>query len=215
MESFEQRKNQYFNKLKENIEIVEQMTNNDNSDKENNKKTLEMLLMPTTEQELQFDNLMIDFMSDMRSLTDDIVNDNVKDIDLSICEVVKFYAKIIVVLKNEDNTMIEELKNALGDLRNPKAIAKLYYELIVAFGSNPDETVESIMTEAGFDVDDELSLLQFQIYLNKANEITNSKQSEKFDVNNPVQIEFLSEFTKEFNRIYKSGIKKIKVNLKV
>jgi len=99
VESFEQRRNKYFDKLKSNLEVVEKLTEDENS---NNKKIVEILLMPTTEKELEFANLCFDFILNVISLVECMDSQEEKDVDLSNSMTIKLFIDVINALKNEN-----------------------------------------------------------------------------------------------------------------
>lgn len=214
MQDFDQRRNEYFNKLKSNVDVVQQVISDSNSGEKISKKGLEIFLMPKTEKELQFANLLFDLTLDSMSLFEDVINGNIKEIDLSHCEAINLYISIITALKNEDYSKIEKFKNSSIDMNNPKRRAKIIYELIVAFPSKYEEILERLLTETGFYINDEKSLLQFQIYLDEANKIIDDMAIKEFDIDDPDQIEFFSEFTEEFHKLYNCGIKNNQKKLK-
>jgi len=205
VESFEQRRNEYFDKLKSNLEVVEKLTEDENS---NNKKIVEILLMPTTEKELEFANLCFDFILNVISLVECMDSQEEKDVDLSNSMTIKLFIDVINALKNENISKIEDYKSGIDGIENPEVGAQLYYDSLVIHTSKYyNDAMDKIITETGFDPNDKLSLLQFEIYLNKACEITKQNENKNFDIENQTQFEYFIGFFKKFHELCSLGEK--------
>ena len=205
MKSFEERKEEYLIKVRNNVEFLEDIS-------EKNPEMLEMLIMPNTEKELELCNSIFDFFSDFASILEDMAYNNMKETDIENNDFIKIYVELINALKANDNSIIEEFKNKFNkDMSNPTFAANYLYNLIILFTGYPEEAMEVIANKVGLDIDNEVDLLKLKVYLNKFRKfndnVSNSTQVESLDPNNEEQIKFFNELVKEFHKIYISNIK--------
>jgi len=201
METFEDRKRNYLNGLNEHIDILVSLVN-----KEHNKMT-EIILDPKNDGELMVANATIQMIIDMKELVENIEDGMVKPIDMKSSYVVNLFIRIIKALMSRNQ---EEVNNCYLELKdtNIKDAAKLIYEMMVVFVVDPDKTIEYIANESGFNIDNEVDAARFQLYLQKANEITNKKKAidtENIDANDEMQINEYVAFTNELHKLCEEG----------
>lgn len=91
-----------------------------------------------------------------------------------------------------------------------KEASRFLYEMFVLFVCDFDRTIEVIGIGSGFDLDDNLSMLQLKMCLNNANGITNGiKSNYDYNTNNfkdEKSINDFIEFTNEFHRLTEEGL---------
>lgn len=212
MKDFEQRKIEYFKKLKENPELLDSIMKKTEEDNENNIRLTEIILDPKNERELDIAEMTYTFGSDMLSMMEDAFSDNLETIPLEDNLAVKYFVGIIKDAKENKNVNGESAKKT-NDKESKtidvKEAARLAYDSFVGFFSEPEETVEYIARQCGFDLDDSIQLMQFQLYLNKA-KLTLDKTnptSRLVDDLSDEQVKEGKEFVDEFHRIYMSNKK--------
>ena len=84
----------------------------------------------------------------------------------------------------------------------------MIFELLTVFVSDPDKSIRNIATRCGFDMNDELDMLLFQSYLDRAQDITNTIPALPCDVRNLEEkyILKLEEFNNEFSKLCEENI---------
>ena len=202
MDDFNERKEEYFKKLREDVDIISSLMQS-----EGNIKTKQIILNPQTPQELEMAEATYKTISDLKNLLFDIMNGDVKPLDVNNCFVVDYFARLIKALVDCNQDEVNRCYLELSDM-GVKEAAKLVYEMMVVFASNPEEAIDYIINKSGFNDADELQMLQFQLYLEKAKEITNSRKAmdiNNVDVDDEKQVKEYIDFSDEFHRLCEEG----------
>lgn len=207
MGEFEERRKIYFDNLRKNPEVLNKLMEK----KENqNKRAMKIILLPRTERELDLAEAMYLMISDLVRLVNDIVMDRVNKVELEESTAIGILIKLINALKENDTISVDKIKSELNDITDSKETAKIIYDLLVSFVGNGIESFNYIARECNVDLNDELSIMQFQLYLNQANEILNGKSPNNLDitdidVENSSQVEQIVEVAKEFHKLCEAG----------
>ena len=210
MESYEERLKNYFERLSNNTEILIALAN------KNNQKTVEILLLPKNEKELELADATLTFIEDTIGIVENAMEGNLKSIDPETSVMVNLYADIIKSLKENGKVDEEVMKKYISKDSSINEVALFVYESLVAFTVNPERTLECIINKSGFEgVDDELAVLQFKLLLAKAaamaNELkensTNSiKSANLYDMTDEKAVNDMIEFSREFHKLYVNGL---------
>lgn len=215
MKSFKERKIDYLNRLRLNIDVAEKILYDEEYQKyfELNPNSAHNFLMPTTEEELKFANLCLCFVIDLVSFVEDLNNDNVEKIDIENSELLKFYVESINAIKNRDEARIKGLRYIYANRNLDEIGAKLFYEENVVFKTQAIDFVDQVQKKSGFKTKyDKLETLQFRMLLNELTKITTSQDVKKSKVTD--NLDDYAKFVCEFHKLYNNGIKNKKTNEK-
>lgn len=162
MKNFEERKMEYFQRLKKYSEFILNLTK-----EQQNEIIVEVLLNPKNEKELEFGNYYLMFIEETKQLIANLSSNNIDEINPEESVYVEYLSSIINALYNN----VDEIKkiNKTYMENNGKLLAKVLYEMIVITITNPEGLSESICKRCNFDIEDEFQVMQFQILMNKAN----------------------------------------------
>ena len=203
---FDEKLKKYYDRLRENPELLENIMKNSK-----NQNSLDIMLLPNNEKELRVAEAAFNLMEDILKVIEDAYYGELKTIDIEDCAFANMFVNIINALKNKDKEKLNEIEEWLTKNVDMKTSAKLIYEMVVVFAQNPEEFAESIASKCGFDLEDELSMLQFQLYMSKASEYSN-KANKNVDLSNldnltDKKVDSIVEFTNEFHNAYLEGLK--------
>ena len=205
MDNFNDELKKYYDRLRDNIELVQKLTENKDNTQYN-----KLLQTPQNEKELSIANVSLTYLIDILAITESMLYGYSQKIDLNNNLAIDFFVKLINGLKNNDyEAALQELKKI-----DTKTSAKLMYDFLTGFLSNPKETVNIVAKKTGFDFDDELSSMQFQLFLNEANTkisaITSPNSEETIDVllNNDEKSKKYLEMMKHFHILCTNGLGK-------
>lgn len=204
MENFEKRKEEYFDKLRTNPELISGMLSKGEDEK--SKKMLTLLLTPKNEEELEQAEAVYQFMCDLSSVIERIITGDIKEIPLEQNECLDLYATIINTIKsgNEDEDYI---KGILQKKYDGVSVAKFLYDSLVSLLGNAEETVIYWSEKCGINLEDPIEAAQFQIYFERAREIFDNKTPDvsNVDVDDSEQLKQFIEFAKEFHTLSEEG----------
>ena len=200
-EVFNKRKQNYFSKLRKNIWVLNKLIddNKENID-ENAKRTLEILLDPKNYDELNLAEALYSITFDMISLMNRLSDGTVKEIPFEENDGIKLFIDIINKLKNKCKT-----ENVTMTI---EPTAKMIYGFLVGFAEDTEGTIMYVADKTGFDLEDDLQMQQFMLYLEKAQAIFNSKSNKTNSVNempSKKDIEELTKFSNEFHKLCEDG----------
>jgi len=203
MTNFEQRREKYFNMIKSKPEILDKIIS-DNNNSEKGQKSLEVLLTPRNERELDAAEILYSMTSDTIILVDKIYNDEIEEIPLEENKGINAYVRIIKELKEGK----DEAK-LYTDKTSPKEFAEILYGFIIGFVSNGEDIVEYIGTKSGFDMTDDFEQKQFSVYFDKARRIMDSKNASQKDLNECTDEEVANArlMAEEFHKCIEEGQK--------
>ena len=146
MGDFETRKKNYEKMLTENSELVLNICSNTKDS-----KLLEIILDPKNEQDLDYAESAVMIFIDLMRLIQGVVDEQVKEIDVEDSISLKLYIDIINAQKNNDQEKIEEIKEHLKCNMDIKETAILTYEMMTVLAQNPEESMEYIIDNCGFE----------------------------------------------------------------
>ena len=205
MGDFETRKKNYEKMLTENSELVLNICSNTKDS-----KLLEIILDPKNEQDLDYAESAVMIFIDLMRLIQGVVDEQVKEIDVEDSISLKLYIDIINAQKNNDQEKIEEIKEHLKCNMDIKETAILTYEMMTVLAQNPEESMEYIIDNCGFDVDNSLDLARFQLHMTKAGETINSClngfDAKSFNPNDESQVKALVEYANAFHALVEDGL---------
>lgn len=197
MKSFEERRNDYYNRLRKYSKMIMELTKN-----KKNEKLVETLLNPQNEKELEFGNYYIMYIEDSISISVNAACDNVIEINPEDSIYVEYLSDIIKAVYN--NASIEEMKEINNKyMENDwKLLTEVLYQMLVLTITNPEGLAEAIYKKCGFNFDDELEVMKFKILMNKASE---QLQPSIFPVTEEKINEFIS-FVRHYHEFCINGI---------
>ena len=201
MKSFEEKKQEYMECLRQNTFILSNI-------KTDNPDIVGIILDPKTERELLIAQSIITFTTDSIDLMENLSDIKVSDEDFENSISINLFVSIIYALKENDKAEIERIKNYLSTNIDPEYAARMMYDFIIVFGCDMQRSIDEIAKRSGFDLEDELSRLQFINYLAKANEINNSNKKKDFDLSNNDLVDSSIKMINIFHEIYESKKKK-------
>lgn len=201
MKSFEEKKQEYMECLRQNTFILSNI-------KTDNPDIVGIILDPKTERELLIAQSIITFTTDSIDLMENLSDIEVSDEDFENSISINLFVSIIYALKENDKAEIERIKNYLSTNIDPEYAARMMYDFIIVFGCDMQRSIDEIAKRSGFDLEDELSRLQFINYLAKANEINNSNKKKDFDLSNNDLVDSSIKMINIFHEIYESKKKK-------
>lgn len=192
----------YREKLSDNIDIVKNIKVNNGP-----KETMDIILNPRNERELRIANGIVDSFINMGSLYEASYYGYVK-YNEEDCMILDLFVDIINAFKNNDKEELEKIKKERISTASTKETARMIFELLTVFVSDPDKSIRNIATRCGFDMNDELDMLLFQSYLDRAQDITNTIPALPCDVRNLEEkyILKLEEFNNEFSKLCEENI---------
>lgn len=200
MENFIEKRNEYFKKLKSNPNVLNKIIE-DNKGKEKSKRTLEVLLTPKDEFELELANTMYDYICDFLNIYYAVIEEEIDEIPYEDNLFFSYLINIINAYKNNEDT-----DSIIKSISMPGDCAKMVLHMYLGFLFDIESAYEYIAEKCGFDIYDELELEQFNIYLEKVQFIIN--QNSNFntvpDELNKDNLEFFKEFYKEFHILYEN-----------
>ena len=197
MSTFEERKEEFLNYIKEDEEVLSRIIN-DNINTDGGKKILGIIFTPKNDRELTVGKTFYSITSDLIKLIDDIYYDEIKEIPYEENVGLKTYINIINSLKNN-----EEIKYDYDIKKN----AEIFYSSMVAMLDDIEEAYEYVAKETGFDLEDQVESAQFVVYMEKAKEFMDSINQNKKDYNECTdeELNIALEFSKEFHKICEKG----------
>ncbi len=192
----------YREKLSDIIDIVKSIKVNNGQ-----KETMDIILNPRNERELRIANGIVDSFINMGSLYEASYYGYVK-YNEEDCMILDLFVDIINAFKNNDKEELEKIKKERISTASTKETARMIFELITVFVSDPDKSIGNIATRCGFDMNDALDMLLFQSYLDRTQDITNTIPALPCDVRNPEEKDILKleEFNNEFTKLCEENI---------
>lgn len=194
MKDFNERKKEYLNKLRENIYILDKIT----VDKGDPQGLMEKLLDPKDEEELKMMNMIITLFIDIFDLKERSSVGDVKKILLEENIGINYYIDIINKLKLKKDINLFEKINSIE-------AAEILYGFLTGTVSNSHEAICYIAEKTGFNLDDEIELRRFELYLDKANALFEKNNEFTSPINEKVDIEDSFAFCKKFHELCEEG----------
>lgn len=198
MKSFEERRTDYFQKLRKFSEVTMKL-----SQEKKNEKLIGLLLMPRNEKELAFCNYYIMFIEDTIKISVHASYNNLEEINPDNNAYINYLVNFINTVQNNDS--IEEIKKFIEPYmqNNKKMFAEILYQMFALTYSNPEGIAESLSKKCNIDFNDEFQVMRLTILMNQA---SSKLQPEIISVTDE-ELEDFIEFTKHFHNYYMKGIK--------
>jgi len=164
MKSFEERRKEYFQNIRKYSKLI-----NDLKEKEGNERTVDILLYPKNELELEFANAYITYIEDTIKISANASCNNVETINLEESVYINYFSSIINAVSNNIN--IDEINkiNEKTIENNCELLAKICYEMIVIIITNPEQLSEYIYQKCGFNIEDQEQVIKFEKLMNDVN----------------------------------------------
>lgn len=120
-----------------------------------NKRVVEILLSPLTEEELQFANAYLDFLEDAIRINVNAAYDNIYGIDLEYSLAAEYYEKYISAICANKST--EEIKEILAPYKSKdgSCLARILYELQVITLIDEESFISYIANKCNVNLQDE------------------------------------------------------------
>ena len=203
MENFNERKRAYFERLRDNKYILEALK----AKEDNSVETLAMIIDPQDETELEIANGMITFFGDTLNMIMEQYERDYEEKEMSEIPIIDYFIRTITALRNGDKEALEAIKQEISKTPSAESIADMFYDLMSIMMYDAEAMSVYVFEKSGFDYDDDLSELQFQLYFKKANEFINScmpsMQTQKAeDLKNPETVMFFKKFVDRFHSLY-------------
>lgn len=152
MKSFEERRQEYLEKLRKHTEYIVDLSKKDEEE-------LESFLFPKNEEELNIANAKIMIWQDKNNLTTNVIFGNVEEIDLKNCVLIEFLATIF-------NSSLHDYK--IEDIIKPyisddKIIAEMLYQDTICESKSKENIQEIIKNKCDIQIDNILELAKFSI----------------------------------------------------
>ena len=217
MDNFEKRKIEYLKMLKSEPYIMKKIIESENKS-EKGQKTIEMILTPKNEMELEIGEACFKMTKDISKLVDDIIDDEVKSILPNENAGLKVLINCVNTIKNNEENLKSTLEPTQEDMAKkiygidkatPEYVAKIMYGLVVGMVNDTEESFKYIASETGFDLNDEIEAAQFSIYINKGKQICDSLNvtNKNFENCTDDDIVKAKELVEEFHKLCKDGKK--------
>ena len=150
MNSFEEQLNIYSLRLNNHPQTIVALSKD-----ESNKRVVEILLCPLTEEELQFANAYLDFLEDAIRINVNAAYDNIYGIDLEYSLAAEYYEKYISAICANKNA--KEIKEILAPYKSKDGtcLARILYELQVITLTDEEEFINYLSEKCNVDLEDE------------------------------------------------------------
>lgn len=198
--NFNELKKEYLEKLKENVDIFNTVIFNSGN-------ILKIVFDPSTEEEIKLANLILNFINDIKVMSENACNLNINEEYIKNSLIVNLYINCINALKNNDNERINEIKDDLNQINSDEA-AMIIFDICTIFFNNYDDVLTIISRNSGFDIDQYITYVAFMNYMNLATEITNSRNIMDIDKLNEKNKKFLMETLINLHTIVEEKINK-------
>lgn len=197
MKSFEERKEEYLNKLKTNPELTSAMI--ESSQKNGGVEKLAILVDPKTEMDLDLANCTFDFMNDSMVLLEKIFSFEVDEIPLEENEGYNYLINVINLARNKATE--QEYREYVAGL-TPEQVAIISYDLLVGIATDNESVFEYLAEKVGIDLTDELQMAQLTVRLEEAKKTIPSTDIEHATDKN---VDFFKELVRNFHILCTEG----------
>ena len=201
MKSFEERREEYISNLRNNTDVLRKIVEN-NKEKEDGQKNIDMLLSPIDEKELRVASNVFTYFCDAILLTEHAADCNVKELPLGENLAGKLIAKLIIELK-KGNRNIKAITEGIA----PRSKASIMYDFLVGSCLMDEEFTLYLAQTTGFDLDDDLDLIMFYNYYTEATSLLSEPiQGIKIESATEDDINNAEEYIYEFHRLVMEGL---------
>jgi len=195
MEDFIARKKEYYKSIELiNGEVFKKFIERANI------KIKEVLLDPKDINELVFAESYLQMIKDCQDLVINTCTDNVKPIDLDNSVLVNYFVNLISSISSGNQEDIDRCEEELKHM-NAENSAHMLYEIIVLLTNSDMSYAKHIASKSGFNMNNLLDALRFELYLQKASNIINSKDIMNVDTSSRESVEEFKRFIDEFHKL--------------
>lgn len=212
MKTFEERKEEYLDKLSNNMEIIYKLML---SVDEKSLRTARLMLDPSTDKELRLANGIVSYTEDMKELVEAAACGNVDPIPIEENEGITFLANIIQAMyeaskEKKPKEAAEEIAKKLEGNMDPKAMARMYYDLLVGLITSPDEMYDYMQNKTTIDYTDKLEAAKFRLFMRESQTALESvtPTSTIGTEFTEEQLEIFEAYVEEMHSLCQKGIKK-------
>ena len=212
MTNFNERKREYLEKLRANPLLVQGIMNKKDT---NSPEVMRMVFDPKTENELTVAISLTTVLGDALEMVNSYYDNEIEDYNSE--DIYNLFKRVILALKNDNHEELALINEELTKLATPEELGKLSYGVIKVFAINAFDAFETLAVDCGFDLSDDISEYQFQVYFNQANAKINEMLpqidfKDKLDINNEKLIEFLKRYASSFHEEYQREYENNKKN---
>ena len=197
MESFKERKSRYYENIKEHAEFFTKINYKDDG------RMRELMLDPKDDRELAIADATFQMILDLNNLTRNAQLGNIEPVDKETSFLTNILVKIIKAYADSDEEAVEACRKELEEL-SPVEAAKMIYDMLALFASNADEAVNYIATKSGFNLDNVVDEMIFELYLKKATDLANERKmldAKAINTDDQKQLNQFLDFTNELHRL--------------
>lgn len=204
MSNFEEKKDEYIERLMTRISIVESLIKNSNSkakDNENFKKMNRIVLNPKDELELRIANSILDVIESLEVFSKIAMTDVIKPIPKE--ENIGISHLISTLEKTKNNVNGDTSSSSDIDLhKEPEEQAKIFYQLLNAFLCDTEETIQYITEKLDLDPTtlDGVAMLD-TLFDNISNLYKNNDNKKSLDEVNENDVEEFERFATTFKNL--------------
>ena len=172
---------------------------------ESNKRVVEILLCPLTEEELQFANAYLDFIEDTIRISVNAAYDNIYSIDLENSIAAEYYIQYLsAICANKNNEEIKEILAPYKSKDGTYLLARILYELQVIYSTDKETFINYIAEKCNIDLEDELIASRI---LTSSELIKESLSLERAKDGLTEDFQSFILFAKYYHELYINGIK--------
>ena len=200
MKSFEEKRENYFNEMKNDFDFFMSVMSNKGNQ---NQDAMKILFTPKNEQELEIATTLYMYISDEIKVTKKLFEESSKDRNEWKPEESPFTQLYEILIKglSKDGTIDKNIIDPVCNYRG-KESAVLLYDMITVFLVHPSETFEYLAKKCVIDLEDELSVSQFNLYSDRIKEyIDTNSESPVTSINDETAFKHFKIFAEEFHKL--------------
>ena len=197
MESFKERKSRYYEKIKEHAEFFTKINYKDDG------RMRELMLDPKDDKELAIADATFQMILDLNNLARNAQLGNIEPVDKENSFLINILVRIIKAYAASDEVEVNACRQELEELDSANA-AKMIYDMLALFASSADEAVNYIAEKSGFDLDNVVDEMRFELYLKKATDLANERKmldAKAIDTDDQIQLNQFLDFANELHRL--------------
>ena len=199
--SLEEMKEEYLERLRNNLDIVKGIL--EDKEGEEKVKMSKLLLSPSNELEVRVANGLLQFTEDFKETLMGAIFGTVKEVAPQDNYGLEW---LINIAKQSQNGKIEKI---LPDDMKLEDVARLLYGLCVGILGDPENSIEYMCKELGYDPEDELDVLRLQTLLEESKSLIGAVQTTKQpdvtkDELTEENVREFEQFTDSFHKICES-----------
>lgn len=195
MEDFEKRREEYYEFLGNNLDVLTKIIE-DNKHNEENKKTIKIILHPKDIKELYVAETIFTMAKTHIELLTCYYSETLKEIPIEENDGVNFLIRIINALKNNENVL-----DIIKDI-NVSEIARLSLLQTIALLGDPNDIKMYIAKNTGYNFEDESEVKDFEEKFAKACSAFNKRDVKDYRECTQEELENSRKYAKEFAKCF-------------